>query len=59
MTEVFLINMKPYNENKWECFRSTHRLDVATDMAREMREGGHEVRVQSVLIDEEGRVQID
>ncbi len=58
MTEVFLINMKPYNGDAWECFRSTHRLDVATDMACEMREAGHEVNVQSVLIDEDGRVSI-
>lgn len=58
MTEVFLINMKPYNGDTWECFRSTHRLDVATDMARDMREAGHEVNVQSVLIDEDGRVSV-
>jgi len=58
MTEVFLINMKPYNGNKWECFRSTHRLDVATDIAREIQKAGHEVNVQSVLIDEDGRVSI-
>jgi hypothetical protein len=59
MTELFLVNMKPWDGDKWECYRCTHKLSVAVDMACDLKEGGHEVRVQSVLIDEEGRVQID
>ena len=45
-------------EGDWVCFRTTHSLAKASDMANELRSGGHEVRVQSVLLDSEGKVQL-
>ena len=59
MTELFLVNMKPWDGDKWECHRCTHKLNVAADMASDLREGGHEVRVQSVLINAEGAVVLE
>ena len=58
MNELFLVNMKHINKDSWECFRATHSLASAHDMAKEIREGGHQVNVQSILIDEEGKVKV-
>ena len=67
-TELFLVNMihtggggyvgYGIEEGDWVCFRTTHSLAKASDMAKELRSGGHEVRVQSVLLDSEGKVQL-
>ena len=68
MTEVYLVNMKHdsadytsthYKSGDWICFRSTHDLKAAHDMAESLREGGWEVIVQSVLLDANGGVQLD
>ncbi len=67
-TELFLVNMihtggvpnyvgYGIEEGDWICFRTTHSLAKASDMAKELRSGGHEVRVVSVLLDHEGRVK--
>lgn len=68
MTELFLINIKHDGRSQWGanvklgdwvCFRTTHRLDVAHDLAKELREeGGLDVNVQSVLLDENGKVHV-
>lgn len=58
MKELFLVNMKPIDRDEWECFRATHSLVSAHNMAKEIREGGHQANVQSILIDEEGKVKI-
>lgn len=67
-TELFLVNMKHdggggyvgygIEKGDWVCFRSTHSLAAASDMAKELRSAGHEVRVQSVLLDSNGKVEV-
>ncbi len=68
-TELFLVNIihtggvpnyvgYGIEEGDWVCFRTTHSLAKASDMAKELRSGGHEVRVQSVLLDSDGKVQL-
>ena len=67
MTELFLVNMiyrggnygGAFKEGDWICFRSTHCLADATDMADALRSGGNEVRVQSVLIGTRGQTEVD
>tara|TARA_Y100000289_G_C3899905_1_gene138594 strand:+ start:459 stop:677 length:219 start_codon:yes stop_codon:yes gene_type:complete len=67
MTELFLVNMVyrggnyggAFKEGDWICFRSTHCLADATDMADALRSGGNEVRVQSVLIGTRGQTEVD
>ncbi len=59
MTEVFLVNIKMMGDDKFKCFRATHSLASATEMAKGAREAGHEVNVQSVLMDDNGKVSID
>ena len=67
-TELFLVNMiytggggyvgYGIEEGDWVCFRTTHSLAKASDMAKELRSGGHEVRVQSILLDSNGKVEL-
>ena len=61
MTEVFLINYT-YNDDfkasEWTCHHATHSLYVATEKARELREMGYRVNVQSVLLNENGKVTL-
>ena len=45
--------------DKFQCFRATHSLASATEMAKGAKEAGHEVNVQSVLMDDNGKVSID
>ena len=67
MTELFLVNMVyrggnyggAFKEGDWICFRSTHCLDDAHDMADELKRGGNEVRVQSVLNGTRGQTEVD
>ena len=67
MTELFLVNMVyqsgnyggAFKEGDWVCFRSTHCLADANDMADALRSGGNEVRVQSVLIGTSGQTEVD
>ena len=56
MTEVFLINYKHNESDEWTCFQATHSLYVSTEKARELRDLGYRVNVQSVLLNEYGRV---
>jgi len=67
MTELFLVNMVyrggnyggAFKEGDWVCFRSTHCLADASDMADDLRSGGNEVRIQSVLLGTRGQVEVD
>ena len=60
MTEVFLVNIKMIGADKFKCFRATDSLASATEMAKGAKEAGHEVNVQSVLMDNNnGKVSID
>lgn len=58
MTEVFLVNYTHDKSDEWTCHYSTHSLAVATEQARDLRDIGYRVNVQSVLIDEDGRIQL-
>ena len=58
MTEVFLINYTHADDAEWTCHMATHSLGVATDVSHELRTLGYRVVVQSVLIDEDGRVKL-
>ena len=71
MTEVFLINyatikrptedLQGWGNNEtgeWTCHHATHSLYVATEKARELRDMGYRVNVQSVLLNENGKVQL-
>jgi len=71
MTEVFLVNYTTIpsptedllgwcnNETgEWACHHMTHSLAVASAKARELRTLGYRVNVQSILIDEDGRVKL-
>ena len=42
MTEVFLVNIKMMGADKFQCFRATHSLASATEMAKGAREAGVE-----------------
>lgn len=57
MTEVFLVNYTHKDSVEWGCHHMTHSLAVATAKAQELRYMGYRVNVQSVLIDEDGRVK--
>ena len=57
MTEVFLVNYT-INSIEWTCHMATHSLAVATDVTQELRTLGYRVNVQSILIDEDGRVKL-
>lgn len=60
MTEVFLVNYTPtpHLADNWACHHMTHSLAIASAKAKELRTLGYRVNVQSVLIDEDGRVSI-
>jgi len=57
MTEVFLINYT-INSIEWTCYRRTHSLATASAYAKELRTLGYRVNVQSVLINEDGKVEL-
>ena len=57
MTETFLVNYT-INNIEWTCHMATHSLAVATDVSQELRTLGYRVNVQSILIDEDGRVKL-
>lgn len=57
MNELFLINYET-KEDGWICDRHTHSLRVATEYAKAYRDMGYRVTVQSVLINEHGKVEI-
>lgn len=58
MTEVFLVNYTHSDNAEWACHHMTHSLAIATEKAKELRYMGYRVNVQSVLIDEDGRVKL-
>ena len=58
MTEVFLVNYTHKDSVEWTCHHATHSLAVATAKAQELRDMGYRVNVQSVLIDEDGRIKL-
>ena len=58
MTEVFLVNYAHADSAEWTCHMATHSLAVATDVSQELRTLGYRVNVQSVLIDEDGKVKL-
>jgi len=58
MTEVFLINYTHDKSDEWTCHYSTHSLAVATETARDLRDMGYRVNVQSVLLNENGKVTL-
>ena len=58
MTEVFLINYTYDRGEEWTCHHATHSLYVATEKAQELRDMGYRVNVQSVLLNENGKVQL-
>ena len=64
MVELFLVNYTHsrsancnYHE-EWACYRMTHSLATASAYAKELRKIGYRANVQSVLIDENGKVSI-
>lgn len=58
MTEVFLVNYTHDKSNEWTCHQATHSLAVATEIARDLRDIGYLVNVQSVLLNENGKVTL-
>ena len=58
MTEVFLVNYTHSDEPEWACHHMTHSLAVASAKAKELRDMGYRAIVQSVLLNEEGRVEL-
>lgn len=58
MTEVFLVNYTHDKSDEWTCHQATHSLAVATEISRDLRDIGYLVNVQSVLIDEDGRIKL-
>ena len=56
-TETSLVNYT-INNIEWTCHMATHSLAVATDVAHDLRTAGYRVNVQSILIDEDGRVKL-
>ena len=58
MVELFLVNYTHSKSEEWTCHKSTHSLAVATEVAQELRNLGYRVNVQSVLLNENGKVSI-
>lgn len=64
MTEIFLVNYNAEviagenDEYAWLCDLATPSLADATDAANNLRKFGYTVNVQSILIDEDGRVKL-
>jgi hypothetical protein len=58
MTELFLVNYAHEDGKKWECYKSTHSLMVAWMKANKLRDKGYRVTVQSVLINDNGKVEL-
>ena len=58
MTELFLINYSPRDETLWECYSVVQCLATATDIAFELSTKGFRTNVQSVLLDDYGRISV-
>lgn len=58
MTEVFLINYTHNKSVEWTCHHMTHSLAVATEKAQELRDMDYRVNVQSILLNENGKVTL-
>ena len=59
MVELFLVNYNVKGDGiGWVCHTSTHSLAIASKLAKELRDMHYIVNVQSVLIDENGKVSI-
>jgi len=61
MVELFLVNYNVKGEGDdigWVCHTSTHSLAIASKLANELRDMHYVVNVQSVLIDENGKVSV-
>lgn len=59
MTELFLVNFVPFGSDKWECLSTSHSLASASEMLEQLRNAGHKVRIQSVLICPNGEAHTD
>ena len=66
MTELFLILIKPRDnaknygveEGQWACFETTTSLELATGTALILGEAGTSVKVKSIIIDDNGNIQL-
>ena len=58
MTEVFLVNYSHKKYKEWVCNHMTHSLAQASVKAKALRDKGFIVNVQSVLINEDGKVEL-
>lgn len=57
MKELFLINYKT-KLNGWQCHTTTSSLRVASETSKQFKDMGYQVTVQSILINEDGKVEI-
>lgn len=60
MTEVFLVNYTPtpHLADNWACHHMTHSPAIASAKAQELRDMGYRVTIQSVLINDNGKVEL-
>jgi len=56
-TELFLVVYSPKDEVAWECYSAVHDLSVAADLSLELNAKGYRTNVQSILLNEHGRVE--
>jgi hypothetical protein len=57
MKELFLINYKT-KLNGWQCHTTTASLRIASETSKQFKDMGYQVTVQSILINEHGKVEI-
>jgi hypothetical protein len=66
MTELFLVMIKPkgnaknygVKEGQWACFETTTSLEFAADTVQILTNAGTSAKVQSILIDGNGNIQL-
>lgn len=66
MTELFLVMIKPkgnaknyrVKEGQWACFETTTSLEFAADTVQILTNAGTPAKVQSILIDGNGNIQL-
>ena len=66
MTELFLVMIKPkgnaknyrIKEGQWACFETTTSLEFAADTVQILTNAGTPAKVQSILIDGNGNIQL-
>ena len=59
MKELFIVNYYLEAVGTWALFHATHSLLVASDHAKELKDGGYEVNLQSVIIGDNGQIMSD